>query len=282
MHNYKNSNFVQVFRFSFDDTLIIPFLDLSMNSNSEPNKSLIESQCVFNRKAFLQGVIDILPLSIAVLPWGILAGSMAINAGLTFAQAFSMSAIFYAGAAQLVTLGLLMSHASVFTILVTVFFLTCQHVIYALNFRKEVSQFPFKQRVLIGFLLTDELFAVGVGENKQRTFAYLLGAGLCFYLAWCLFSLFGILIAQSIPDLESLHLDFSIVAVFILIIVPMVKNSPTLIGVITTLIFSGIFKYIQFEGGIVLSGILGMYCAMCSAKYLEVQQKKRNKQKIKE
>ena len=32
-----------------------------------------------------QGVVDILPLSIAVLPWGILAGSMAINAGLSTA-----------------------------------------------------------------------------------------------------------------------------------------------------------------------------------------------------
>ncbi|WP_089604484.1 AzlC family ABC transporter permease [Acinetobacter piscicola] len=233
----------------------------SVSHQAVPQKTL-------NKKAFFQGVMDILPLSIAVLPWGILAGSMAINAGLSFAQAFSMSAIVFAGAAQLVSLGLVMSNASVFTIIITIFFLTSQHLIYALNFRKEVSQFPTHQRLMIGFLLTDELFAVGIGENKQRTFAYLFGAGLCFYLAWCLFSLLGILLAQSIPNLESLHLDFSIVAVFILIIVPMIKNIATLFGVVVTLISACIFKYLQFEGGVVLSGLLGMLGAMSAAKMM--------------
>ena len=243
-----------------------------MSSRFDSYSSETTANSTFNKKAFFQGVMDILPLSIAVLPWGILAGSMAVNAGLSFAQAFAMSAIFFAGAAQLVSLGSVMSNASIFTIVITVFFLTSQHIIYALNFRKEVSQFPLKQRLLIGFLLTDELFAVGIAKSKQRTFAYLLGAGVCFYLAWCLFSLIGILLAQAIPNLESLHLDFSIVAVFILIIVPMIKNSPTLIGVMATLISACIFKYFQLEGGIVLSGVLGMFCAMCVANVITVKE----------
>lgn len=93
-----------------------------MSDSFEPEFSVIETDIYFNRKAFLQGVIDILPLSIAVLPWGILAGSMAVNAGLSFAQAFSMSAVVFAGAAQLVSLGLVMSGASIFTIIITIFF----------------------------------------------------------------------------------------------------------------------------------------------------------------
>ena len=36
---------------------------------------------------FLRGVMDILPLSISVIPWAILAGSMAIHAGLSFYKA---------------------------------------------------------------------------------------------------------------------------------------------------------------------------------------------------
>lgn len=236
-----------------------------MSDSFEPEFSVIETDIYFNRKAFLQGVIDILPLSIAVLPWGVLAGSMAVNAGLSFAQAFSMSAVVFAGAAQLVSLGLVMSGASIFTIIITIFFLTSQHLIYALNFRKDVQHFSMQQRLLIGFLLTDELFAVGIGENKQRSFAYLFGAGLCFYLAWCLFSLMGIVLAQAIPNLERLHLDFSIVAVFILIIVPMIKNHAGLMGVFSTLISACLFKYCQFEGGLVLSGIFGMFVAMSVA-----------------
>jgi len=118
---------------------------------------------------------------------------------------------------------------------------------------------------------TTQIIAVGIGKDKQRSFAYLFGAGLCFYLAWCLFSVLGIVLAKSIPNLESLHLDFSIVAVFILIIVPMVKNSATLVGVMCTLLSACIFKYFQFEGDIVLSGILGMFSAMCTAKIVGVK-----------
>jgi predicted branched-subunit amino acid permease len=44
--------------------------------------------------SFFQGVMAIMPLSIAVIPWGILAGSMAVNAGLSFAKAFAMSSLF--------------------------------------------------------------------------------------------------------------------------------------------------------------------------------------------
>ncbi len=33
---------------------------------------------------FLRGAMDILPLSISIIPWAILAGSMAIHAGLSF------------------------------------------------------------------------------------------------------------------------------------------------------------------------------------------------------
>ena len=88
---------------------------------------------------FMQGALDILPLSIAVLPWGILAGSVAIDAGLTIPQAVAMSAVVFAGAAQLVSLGMWSADATAITIAITVFFLTSQHFIYALTLRKDIT-----------------------------------------------------------------------------------------------------------------------------------------------
>lgn len=240
-------------------------MNLPINALSNLEKKTQKN--ALNKQAFLKGAVDILPLSIAVLPWGILAGSMAVNAGLSFAQSFAMSAIFFAGAAQLVSLGLVMSGASLFTIVITVLFLTSQHLIYALNFRKDIRCLPVYKRLIVGFLLTDELFAIGVTHQAQRSFAYLFGAGICFYFAWCLFSLLGIFLANAIPNLERLHLDFSIVAIFILIIVPMIKNLVTLMGVVSTLIATLIFKYFQIEMGMILSGLLGMITALLLQKW---------------
>ena len=226
-----------------------------------------------NTALFRQGVLDILPLSIAVLPWGILAGSMAINAGLSTAQAFAMSSVIFAGAAQLVSLGLVMSDASALTILLTVFFLTSQHLIYALNMRADIQHFSWQKRLVMGFLLTDELFAVSQREKASKKFSYLFGAGLCFYLSWCVFSVLGMLLARSIPNLDSLHLDFSIAALFILIIVPLIKNLASLVGVLVTVIFVCIFKYFAIEAGIVLAALTGMLSAVCMQKAQKGAQK---------
>lgn len=66
------------------------------------------------RQAFLRGAVAILPLSLAVAPWGLLAGSMAIEANLTPAEGQGLSAIVFAGAAQLVAIGMLKGGAGFF------------------------------------------------------------------------------------------------------------------------------------------------------------------------
>ena len=205
-----------------------------------------------------------LPLCISVIPWGILAGSMAIQAGLSFWQSIGMSAIIFAGAAQLVTLGLTMAGASLFTIVVSVFFITSQHFIYGLTLREFVSCLKMKLRLPIGFLLTDELFALSEAkkERSELSPAYLIGAGLTFYLSWNFFSLLGILMASAVPDLGKYHLDYSIVATFITIVVPMVKKISTLVGVVVSLILSMVLSYYHFDSAIVLAGLCGMFTAV--------------------
>jgi len=214
---------------------------------------------------FLRGAMDILPLSISVIPWAILAGSMAIHAGLSFYKALAMSGIVFAGAAQLVSLSMVIEGASTFTIYVTIFFLTAQHFIYALTLRNDISTLSLSKRLSLGFLLTDELFAVcASGEKRQPE--YLLGAGLSFYLFWVVFSLVGILLATVIPDLLNYHLDFSIVAIFIAMIVPLCNGAPVIAGVLMTCFSGFFFKLYQVEGAILLSGLIGMLVAALTEK----------------
>lgn len=108
------------------------------------------------------------------------------------------------------------------------------------------------------------LQSVNVKKHPKK-FAYLFGAGLCFYLSWCVFSILGMLLARSISNLDSLHLDFSIAALFILI-VPLIKNLASLVGVLVTVIFVCIFKYFAIEAGIVLAALTGMLSAVCMQK----------------
>lgn len=209
---------------------------------------------------FWRGVRDMLPLSIAVIPWGILAGSAAINAGLSLMQAVGMSAFVFAGAAQLVSLSMLSAGASAFSIVITIFLLTSQHFIYGLQLRNDAVKLPLVKRLCLGFLLTDELYATAM-LNDQRPYRYLFGAGLSFYLCWVGFSIVGIGLATVVPDFSAFHLDFSIVAIFLVMAVLLVSNGLAIVGISVSALFVAIFTWLKLEAAIVLAGFFGMLVA---------------------
>lgn len=213
-------------------------------------------------KDFLTGALHMTPLNLAVVPWAILAGSMAVDSGLTFAQSVAMSAMVFAGAAQLVTLGLLNSGARVITIIVSVFFITSQHLLYGLTLRPHVRPFSPLQRAGIGFLLTDELFAVSVAGRQRLSFAYLFGAGLSFYLVWVLVSILGIVLAHSISDLSRLRLDFSVVATLLAIVVPLIKSKSALARALFSFVVTIILTRAGIQGSAVIAGVSAMLLAV--------------------
>ncbi len=209
--------------------------------------------------AVMKGALVILPLSIAVIPWGILAGSLAVEAGLFGLQAQAVSSLVFAGSVQLVGMALIKAGASLATILLTTLFLTSRHLLYSATMRSRISHFPLRQRLILGFLLTDELFAVcSHRTRKEFDFWYAFGAGFSFYLIWQLASLSGILLGQSIPNLDQYGLDFAVAATFIAIVVPTIKKMSVLVTVLVALILSVSFSLMNFEGGIIYSGLIAM------------------------
>lgn len=207
-----------------------------------------------------------MPLCLAVVPWGILAGSMALQNGLTPAQGLGMSAIVFAGAAQLVAMGMIKGGAGLLAILLSIFFVTAQHFLYALRLRERIAPLPLRWRLTLGFLLTDELFAL-IGEQAPARFDrwYALGAGLTFYLCWFLSTLLGIVAAGSAGDLDGYGLDFSIAATFIAIVVPLVRSLPVLACVLTALLLSIVLHHFQTPGALVIATVAAMLAGLlCS------------------
>lgn len=214
---------------------------------------------------FWLGALHIIPLCLAVFPWGVLAGSMAVTQGFTPLQSIGLSVFVFAGAAQLVTISMVAAGSGFIAICLTILVITAQHLLYALILREHVSSLPLKKRLPVAFLLTDELFALSVGK-KSYDFAYLMGAGLCFYLAWVGFTVIGVVLAASVPNLADYHLDFSIVATFIAIVVPMIKRLSTLVGVVISLVLSLVLTSLAVSGAIVIAGLFGMLCAVVVAR----------------
>ncbi|MCG3723936.1 AzlC family ABC transporter permease [Vibrio cincinnatiensis] len=226
-----------------------------MSSHILSQHTEIESQS----RLFWQGCLAMLPLSIAVLPWGLLAGSFAIDAGLTLLEGQALSAILFAGSAQLVAIGMMKTGAGLMTLLMTTFFITSRHFLYSVSMRKKMSPLPLRWRLTLGFLLTDELFAI-CGQQSDQQFHrwYALGAGLSFYLCWNLATLVGIIAGQYLPALNELGLEFAVAATFIAIVIPTVKNRAVLVSILVALILSVGLTVFHVEGSLMIASIGAM------------------------
>jgi len=225
----------------------------------ESNLSLSRSQL------FWQGTLAMVPLSVAVIPWGLLAGSFAIESGLTIVESQALSAILFAGSAQLVATGMFKAGASLATMLLAILFITSRHLLYSVSMRDRIAPLPLKWRLGLGFLLTDELFAIcGQQSEKQFNRWYALGAGLSFYICWNIATFAGIVAGSYIPALNELGLEFAVAATFIAIVVPNVKTSPTLIAVAVSLVTS-VACYAQgIESGLMIASVAGMLAGYCA------------------
>jgi len=222
----------------------------------------------FNRKkAYLalaqKGLFDMMPLNLAVMPWGILCGSLAIQRDFSTLEALLMPTLVFAGALQLVTTQLIYEQAPLMTILFTAFVISSRHFLYGLALRDKLKHLSLPWRASLGFLLTDELFALSGARNALRgklRLVYGLAAGGSFYLCWLVWNIIGIVAGSYLPDLTNLGLDFAIAVTFIALVIPSIVNIPLLVTVIVAAVLSVVFKLVDWQLGLVLASVIAMAC----------------------
>jgi 4-azaleucine resistance transporter AzlC len=180
---------------------------------------------------FLYGGRDSIPMIVGILPFGLIYGALASLAGLSLGQAIGMSLLVYAGSAQFIAISLLTLGSGAVVILLTTLVVNLRHVLYSAALQPYVGRLSQRWRVPLAFGLTDETFAVvqrrylarGMTEHGQW---YHAGVALALYLSWVSSSLVGALFGQSVPNLAGWGLDFAMLATFIGIVVPALRNQP--------------------------------------------------------
>jgi 4-azaleucine resistance transporter AzlC len=182
-------------------------------------------------QVFLFGTRDSIPMIVGILPFGLIYGALASVAGLSLWQALGMSLLVYAGSAQFIAISLLSLGTGAAVILLTTLVVNLRHVLYSAALQPYVGPLRQRWRLPLAFGLTDETFAVVQRRYLARGMEghgqwYHAGVGLALYLSWVGSSLAGILFGQSVPNLAGWGLDFAMLATFIGIVVPALRNRP--------------------------------------------------------
>ena len=219
---------------------------------------------------FKQGVIQELPLQLGVFPFGIIYGVMAIESGLTFLQALLMSSIIFGGASQIAFVQLFSNSTPYGVIVTTVGAINSRHLLYSISMVEYLNKLSLSWRVMLAYLLTDEAYAVSIRKfindsDNSLLHYHLLGSGITLFVSWQISTLFGVWLGNDLP--EFLDLQFIIPLTFIAIIIPMIKSKSTLITVISSGISALIFKNLDINFWIILSGLTGILAGMALSRW---------------
>ena len=195
---------------------------------------------------------------------------MAIESGLTFLQALLMSSIIFGGASQIAFVQLLSNSTPYGVIVTTVGAINSRHLLYSISMVEYLNKLSLSWRVTLAYLLTDEAYAVSIRKfinysDKSILHYHLLGSGITLFLSWQISTLLGVWLGNDLP--EFLDLQFIIPLTFIAIIIPMIKSKSTLITVISSGISALIFKNLDINFWIILSGLTGILAGMASSRW---------------
>jgi 4-azaleucine resistance transporter AzlC len=209
------------------------------------------------------GARDTVPMLIGAAPFGMIFGALVSSGPLAAWQGQLMSMTVFAGSSQFIALGLVAAHAGLLVIWLTTFIVNLRHMLYAAALLPHVSHLPVRWRFALGFLLTDETFATMNGYYRRHPVAplghwYFLGSGLAMYVNWQLWTLSGLLFGAIFPQLQTLGLDFAMVATFIAIVVPQLNRMPHFAAALAAGTCAYLFKEMPYKLGLLSAVLVGV------------------------
>ncbi len=212
-------------------------------------------------REFFYGVKAEIPILIGVIPFGMIYGVLAIDAGLRPALAQAMSAIVFAGSSQFISTQMFAAGSPGVMIVLTVAVVNLRHLLYSASIAPYVVGLSRPWKLLLAYLLTDEAYAVSIthyrqpGELQYRHW-FFLGAGLALWGSWQASTAAGIFLGSVIP--ADWPLDFTLALTFIALLVPGLKDKPNIITAITAGVVAVLTYNLPYKLGLILAAIVGI------------------------
>jgi 4-azaleucine resistance transporter AzlC len=217
---------------------------------------------------FLVGVRAELLILLGVIPFGLIFGVLAIGAGLPPLLAQAMSFIVFAGSAQFIAIPLLGAGVGTAVLWLTTFIVNVRHMLYSASLAPYTQQLPARWRWLLAYLLTDEAYVISILHYNDDTVPkthkhyFLLGAGATLWTTWQVSTAVGIFLGAQVPS--SWGLDFTLALTFIAMVIPVLKDRPSVAAALSAGIVAVIAHPLPYKMGLMLAALTGIVVGLLS------------------
>ena len=220
-------------------------------------------------KIFLKGVIDVSPLMIPVVPFGLIFGVLAIDVGFTPLETMGMSLIIFGGASQIVLLQLFSGGASSLVIISSVGAVNSRHLLYGAVVSEHLSDLKLIWKIIISYFLIDQAFARSneyFKKNKdENKYFHLIGGGATCWIIWQSTTFLGIILGAAIP--EKLGLSFAIPLTFLALLINDFRKFINVIVIIVSGLVATLgYNIIPFKAYVIVAALIGLLSAIILTK----------------
>lgn len=194
-----------------------------------------------------QGIRDSIPIVLGYLPLGFAFGVLAVEIGMSITQATIMSVLCFTGAGQYIAIGVIQAGGAVFTIIMANVLVNLRYLLFS------TSMVPYlKGRVptgigsLLSYGLTDETYAVAMNRYQTHapTASYMAGLNISSHLGWISSTFLGAILGSFIGNTDRLGLGFALPAMYICLLVFMVKSKSDLVVALSAAFFCLLIGYL--------------------------------------
>jgi 4-azaleucine resistance transporter AzlC len=213
------------------------------------------------RSGLLGGMRTVAPLLVGVAPFGLIFGVTAADSAMGGGLGYASSVIIFAGAAQLATVQLITAGSAAAVVIATALVINARHLMYSAALAPHFREFPAGWRLILPYILTDQAFAVSITRYQAESDPeykrwFFFGAAISLWVTWQLTTAVGMVLGASIP--ESWSLDFAIPLVFLALLVPALRDRPSVTAALVGGLVALAANDVSYNIGLLIGALSGI------------------------
>lgn len=170
-----------------------------------------------------------LPVVLGYVPVAVAYAVMARQAGFTAAETVSMSLLVFAGASQMMAVGMYAQGAGIIAVILATFILNLRHLIMSACVVNRMKENGLPVKFASAAAVTDEAFALFTTAGEEHASGwYYLGLATMTYSSWVLGTALGVAVSDFLPPLLTASLAVSLYAMFLGILTPALRGKARL------------------------------------------------------
>ena len=193
---------------------------------------------------FREGQRDAVPIGLGYFAVSFALGITMKNAGLTPIQGFFISLLNNASAGEYAGVAMIAAQASYLETALMVIAANARYMLMSTAFSQKLSEkTTMIHRWIIGFVLTDELFALGIRQKGYLEPKYYYGMMSVAMPGWAFGTMFGVIFGSLLPTRIVSALSVALFGMFLAVIIPPARTNRVirnvvLIGFLSSFLFT--------------------------------------------